>query len=205
NTLLNFTLAIDASKQWTRDQLDVYFKFLNSYDDSRETNDENRITFDVITQYKYYYVERQYLFGNLSYVQDDFSGNEKRFSYFTGLGFNVWQKPSDARSLTMQIGLGDLVRNSNIRNANANFPVAQYAVIYRNLFFTDWKFRQSFILEVPISNTANYFADSQTVLTIPAINNWSIFGNLHFKYLGIPQVDAPNLSTSFTAGLEYEF
>jgi hypothetical protein len=160
---------------------------------------------DFITQYKHYFLENQYVFVNLAYLQDDFSANESKFSYFTGLGFNFWRGSTNDQTLDMQLGIGDLARNSNIVNTNANFPVVQYALIFRDLLFVDWKFQQAFILEVPVSNTANYYADSRTVLTIPAINNWSIFGSLNFRYFGIPQLDSPNLSTSFSAGLEYQF
>jgi hypothetical protein len=205
NTLLNFSFAVDARKRWETDEIAVNFNFLNSYDNSRNSDEENRIVLDFITQYKHYFLENQYVFVNLAYLQDDFSANESKFSYFTGLGFNFWRGSTNDQTLDMQLGIGDLARNSNIVNTNANCPVVQYALIFRDLLFVDWKFQQAFILEVPVSNTANYYADSRTVLTIPAINNWSIFGSLNFRYFGIPQLDSPNLSTSFSAGLEYQF
>lgn len=205
DTIANFNIGANFGKRWATDEMNLYFKFLNSYDNSRDSGDENRILFDVVTQYKHYFRERVYVFGNLAYLQDDFTGNDSRFSYFGGLGFNVWRGSTKNETFDMQLGIGDLFQNSTIQNKNAPFPVFQYALVYKNLFFSDWKFEQIFTLEVPVSNTANYFADSRTIVTIPAINDWSIFTSLNFRYFGIPEIDEPNLSTGFTAGLRYDF
>lgn len=205
NTLANFTVGGRFNKRWETDEMNLYFRFLNSYDNSRDSGDENRILFDVVTQYKHYFSERTYYFGNLAYLQDDFSGNDSRISYFTGLGFNLWRGATEDETLDMQLGIGDLFQNSDIKNKNAPFPVFQYSLIYRDLFFTDWKFEQIFALEIPVRNTANYFADSRTIVTIPAINNWSVFTSLNLRYFGIPETDEPNLSSNFTAGIRYDF
>ena len=205
DSLINFNIGANFSKRRERDELDLFFRYLNSFDSSRDSGDENRILLDVVTQYRYYLKERKYLFANLGYLQDDFSGNDARFSYFTGLGFNVWRGENEDQTFDMQLGIGDLVQNSDISNKDADFPVFQYALLYRNVFFNDWKFVQTFKAEVPVSNTANYFLDSRSTLKIPAINNWSVFSTLNFRYFGIPEVDEPNLSATFTAGLKYDF
>lgn len=205
DTLVNFNFGGNFSKRWETDTINLYFQFLNSYDNSRESGDENRIVFDIVTQYKHYLSEKTYLFGNLAYLQDDFTNTNGRFSYFTGVGFNLWRGSTEDETFDMQLGVGDLFQNSDIKNKNAPFPVFQYALIYKDLFFSDWKFEQIFVLEVPVRNTANYFADSRTTITIPAINNWSVFTSLNLRYFGIPEIDEPNLSTGFTAGLRYDF
>ncbi len=135
DTIANFNIGANFGKRWATDEINLYFKFLNSYDNSRDSGDENRILLDVITQYKHYLRERVYVFGNLAYLQDDFTGNDSRFSYFGGLGFNVWQGAKKNQTLNMQLGIGDLVQNSTIKNKNAPFPVFQYALIYKDLFF----------------------------------------------------------------------
>ncbi|HAC62411.1 MAG TPA: hypothetical protein DCF68_02455 [Cyanothece sp. UBA12306] len=83
--------------------------------------------------------------------------------------------------------------NSNVRNKDASFPFVQYAVIFKDVFLVNWKFEQSFIGEVPISNTENYYANYSNILTIPVLNNWSVFGTLDFSYFGISQLDETNL------------
>ncbi len=205
DTNANFTIGVDASKRWETEEIDIDFQFLNSYDDSRDSNEKNRVVLDLVTEYKYYFNEPTYFFGNVAYLQDDFSSNESKVSYFTGVGFNLWQGSNSDEMLNMQLGIGDLFQNNTIRNRNAPFPVFQYTVSFKNVFLTDWKFEQYFILEVPVINTANYFGDSRTVLKIPAINNWSIFSDLTFRYFGISEFQEPNLSTRFIGGIEYEF
>ena len=205
DTLANFNMGVRLSKRWATDEIDLFLEFFNSYDSSRDAGDKNRILFDIVTEYKHYFREKFFYFGNLAYLQDNFTGNDGRFSYFTGFGFNLWQGSTKDETFDMKLGIGDLFQDSTIKNKNAPFPVFQYALVYKNLFFTDWKFEQIFALEVPVRNTANYFADSRTIVTIPAIKNWSVFSSLSFIYMGIPELNEPNLSTSFTAGLRYDF
>lgn len=205
NTLASFSIGGNFNKIWETGQIDLYVKFLNSYDSSRDSGDENRILFDVVTQYKHYFKETTYLFGNLGYLQNDFSGIDNKFSYFTGLGFNLWRGSTENETFNMQLGIGDLFQNSDIKNKNAPFPVFQYAFVYKDLFFTNWKFEQLFTLEIPVRKKANYFVDSRTMVTIPTINNWSVFTSLDLRYFGVPRFDEPNLSTNFTAGIRYDF
>lgn len=205
DNLANVSFRVEATKRWARDELDFYFRLFNSFDDSRPSGDENRLILDSVVEYKRYLNARQFLFLNVGYLQDDFSDIDNRFSYFTGIGLNLWRGASENEKLDMQFGIGDLFQNSNIRNQEAGFPVFQYAIVYRDLFFIDWQFEQFFVLELPVRNTANYFIDSVTRLSIPTIYNWYVFTSLDFRYVGIAGPNNPNLETRFITGIEYNF
>lgn len=205
DNLANLNFRIEASKRWAKDEFDFYFRLFNSFDDSRPSGDENRLILDSVVEYKRYLNARKFLFFNVGYLQDDFSDIDSRLSYFGGVGFNLWRGASEKEKLDMQFGIGDLFQNSNIRNEEGGFPVFQYALIYKDLFFVDWEFEQFFIVELPVRNTPNYFIDSVTRLSIPAIYNWYVFTSLDFRYLGLASPGNTNLETRFITGLEYNF
>ena len=48
DTLANFNIGANFGKRWATDEINLYFKFLNSYDNSRASGDENRILFKVL-------------------------------------------------------------------------------------------------------------------------------------------------------------
>ncbi|MBF2055737.1 MAG: DUF481 domain-containing protein [Cyanobacterium sp. T60_A2020_053] len=202
--LINFNFNSTFSKQWPRNKLNLNLKLWNNYDSSRRIDRQNRFVIDIVSEYQHYWREKFYSFANFGYLQDDFSSVEDRVSFFTGVGFNVWTGSQKHQKLDMQLGIGDLFQNSTLRNKQAPFPVFQYSLNYENLMFTDWKFNQQLTLEIPATNTANYYIDTISKINIPTFEKWSIFGSINFKYISITESNKPNLERRFMFGLEYE-
>lgn len=205
NEFSTLNVRVQGSKLWARNEVDFYVRFVNSFDNSRPSDNQTRILIDAVSDYRYYLSEGNFLFLQIGYLESDFSNTDSRFSYFTGVGFNLFRGDTSKERLDMQLGIGDLVQNSTIKSVENNFPALQYSVIYKDLFLADWEFEQYFVLEFPVRNTPDYFIEAISQVSIPALANWSVFSALSFTYFGITAPDNPNLETRFTTGLEYNF
>ncbi len=198
------TLIATLERIWPRNELYTEFGFTNNFDSSRESDDRTRFSGDLTANYKHHFSERWQYFFNSYVTRDDSNDVDFRSSLTTGIGRNLWRRGSD-RSLDMQLGLGIGFESSERDTEEVDFPLVQYKILYKDIFFSSLEFRQSLTLELPLNNTEDYFMQSATTISVPLSQRWALDNSLIFEYFAIPIGDNPNLEMELRTGLKYSF
>lgn len=198
------TFLATLERTWPRNEFYTQLGFTSNFDDSRVSGDRNRISGNLTANYKYHFSERWQYFFNSYVWRDDANDVDFRSSLATGVGINLWRAGS-GRSLDMQLGVGIGVESSERDTEGIDFPLFQYRIFYRDLFFDSLAFRQSFTLEVPANNVDDYFMQSSTTISVPLSQQWALDNSLIFEYFALPLDDNPNLEMQLRTGLQYSF
>lgn len=200
-TTFNFALE----RQWPTDEVDFRVSFTNDYDDSRVPPEDNhQIKGQIDAEYRHHATERYQYFISSLVRRDEPDGIDVRTNLYTGPGINIWRAGPD-RSFDMQFGLGIRYEDSNRRRDDLDFPVAQYRMRYKDVYFDFLTLRQFFTFELPFDDWDDYYIESSTTLKIPIIQRWSFNNNLILRYASNPSLDNPNLRVNFVTGIEYQF
>ncbi|MDY6803128.1 MAG: DUF481 domain-containing protein [Cyanobacteriota bacterium] len=204
NTTSVTTLIAKLERIWPRNELYTEFGFTNNFDSSRESDDRTRFSGDLTANYKHHFSERWQYFFNSFVTRDDANDVDFRSSWATGIGRNLWRGGPD-RSLDMQLGVGIGFESSERETQEIDFPLIQYGLLYKDIFFSSLEFRQSFTFELPLNNTEDYFMQSTTTISVPLSQRWALDNSLIFEYFAIPVGDNPNLEMQLRTGLQYNF
>ncbi|MCT7955621.1 DUF481 domain-containing protein [Laspinema palackyanum] len=200
-TTFNFALE----RQWPTDEVDFRISFTNDYDDSRVSpENDNQIKGQIDAEYRHHATERYQYFISSLVRRDEPDGIDIRTNLYTGPGINIWRAGPD-RSFDMQLGLGIRYEESNRRRDDLDFPVAQYRMRYKDLYFDFLTLRQFLTFELPFDDVEDYYMESSTTLGIPLLQGWSFNNNLILRYANNPSLDNPNLRVDFVTGIEYQF
>ena len=201
DTTFNFALE----RQWPTDEVDFRISFTNDYDDSRvPPEDNNQIKGQLHAEYRHHATERYQYFISSLVRRDEPDGIDIRTNLYTGPGINIWRAGPD-QSFDMQLGLGIRYEDSNRRRDDLDFPVAQYRMRYKDVYFDFLTLRQFLTFELPFDDFGDYYMESSTTLRIPIIQGWSFNNNLILRYANNPSLDNPNLRVDFVTGIEYQF
>ncbi|MGL5196155.1 MAG: DUF481 domain-containing protein [Chroococcales cyanobacterium] len=200
-TTFNFALE----RQWPTDEVDFRVSFTNNYDDSRvPPEDENQIQGQLDAEYRHHATARYQYFISSLVRRDELDQIDIRTNLYTGPGINIWRAGPD-QSFDMQLGLGIRYEDSNRRRDDLDFPVAQYRMRYKDVYFDFLTLRQFLTFELPVNDFGDYYMESSTTLRIPIIQGWSFNNNLILRYANNPSLDNPNLRVNFVTGIEYQF
>ncbi len=204
NTTSLGTLEARLERVWPRNEFDAAFSFTQDFDSTRETDDESRFIGNLRTEYRHHFnANWQYFISNLV-RRDDNDGIDIRTNLYTGPGINIWRAGPD-RSFDMQLGFGIRYEESKRRTDDLDFPVLQYRVRYKNIWFKNFKLLQFLIFELPVGDTEDYYIESLTTLSVPISEGWSFDNSLNLRYSAIPTLDSPNFRVKLQTGLRYEF
>lgn len=198
------TLIGTLERTWPRNEFYTQLGLTSNFDDSRASDDQNRVSGYLTANYKYHFSERWQYFFNSYVWRDDANDVDFRSSLATGVGINLWRAGS-ARSLDMQLGVGVGFESSERDTEEVDFPLIQYRIFYRDLFFDSLAFRQSFTFEVPANNADDYFIQSSTTISVPLSQQWALDNSLIFEYFALPLENNPNLEMQLRTGLQYSF
>ncbi|HIK12327.1 MAG TPA: DUF481 domain-containing protein [Oscillatoriaceae cyanobacterium M33_DOE_052] len=198
-------LDADIERKWPRDQIDIFLRLTNDFDDSRQAPDEE-VEFEgrFETEYRHHITSRWQYFVNYAARRDTLEDMNVRTNLYTGPGINLWRAPN-SRTLDMQLGLGARYEDSSTRNNDFDVPVAQFRLRYKDIYFKNLKLRQFFTLELPFNDPNDYYIESNTSLSIPITNGWSFNNAVRFRYSAIPTLDNPNVRVNWQTGIEYNF
>ena len=209
NTTSLARLGLILERKWPQDQIDLNFGISNNFDDSRSEDDRNRIKAEFFTEFRHHYSARWQYFIRSQTLIDELNNIDIRTDLSLGPGVNLWRK-ENGRTLDMQLGLavrfeetsGDSGESSE---DDLDFPLLQYGLRYKNIFFGTWKLRQFLSFDLPVADSADYSLTSNTSLGIPLSKKWSFSNSLQLRYRGLPTGNNPNLRVNFLTGLSYEF
>ena len=200
-----FTVASDIERKWPRDQIDINLSATNDFDDSRSSpNQDNEFEGRFQVEYRHHATARWQYFVNSSARRDTLDDLDIRTSLYTGPGLNIW-RGGKSQSFDMQLGLGVRFEESNRRSDDLDFPVAQYRVRYKDLYFDNVKFRNFYTLEVPLDNLEDFYMELNSSVAVPISGGWSFNNSLRIQYAAEPTRNNPNVEVKMETGLQYQF
>ncbi|MEB3827147.1 DUF481 domain-containing protein [Phormidium sp. CCY1219] len=199
------TLFAGIDRQWARQEWDAGISLSNNFDDSRvEPLDENQFQGQFDTEYRYHITARYQYFASSQVQRDELNNIDLRTNFFTGPGLNLWRGGPD-QTLDMQLGLGVRYENSDIESDDFDFPVAQYRLRYKDIYFDVLNLTQFLTVETPLDDVEDYYIESTTTFGIPIIQGWSFNNSLLLRYAANPILDNPNLRVDVITGIQYDF
>lgn len=199
------TLSSVIERKWPRDQIDISLSATNDFDDSRSSpNQDNEFKGRFQAEYRHHLNARWQYFANTAARRDTLDDIDIRTSFYTGPGLNIWRS-GQSQSFDMQLGLGVRFENSNRRSNDVDFPVAQYRIRYKDLYFGNVKFRNFYSLEVPFTDLEDYYMELTSTLAIPIAGGWSFRNSLKVQYAAQPTRGNPNVQVDVGTGVEYQF
>ncbi|HEV2321991.1 MAG TPA: DUF481 domain-containing protein [Gammaproteobacteria bacterium] len=150
-------------------------------------------------QTDYNFTDKNYLFGNLDYLRDVFSGYERRTSEVTGLGRRLFS--SDTQQLDGQLGVGG--RQTRYTDATRSSELVEMAAgSYLWKFGGNSSFAESLSFE---HGRTNNFTQSVTSLTTNLANSFALSISYTVKHNSRVLAGLKNNDTITTLSLVYSF
>ncbi len=209
-------IDLDFSKQWSED--DIFFDGNIAFDfDSSRTVNTYRPSSLILSVYRNHFNAQWNLFTTFSLVtnQDLFSSrNDDQdltviSSVYVGAGLNLWRGDSRGEFVDLQLGIGPRYEYDFIDlelRRNRTDPVLAILLLARNFSIAGAKLNQTFVIVPALNDFNNYLIGSDTKLSIPLTEKWSLTNTLFLRYRNEKIFEAnPKLRFFFTTGLEYEF
>ena len=205
-----FNLKHEKDKWRSTLAFNILAKKLETEDD--EGNDEFETTdnkWDLLTQTNYTIGEegKNYLYGNLAYEQDKFSGFESQSSFSAGWGRHWYE--TQTTSFFADIGPGikrDVTRATETEpSENSHNLIIQAQALYTHKFNEHVEFKQYFIAKQATKSGENSVYKSETSVTAQLIDALQLKFALRINYDTEvkPEFESTNTETSMT--LIYNF
>ncbi len=209
-------IDLDFSKQWSEDDIFVDGNIAFDFDSSRTVN-TYRPSSLILSVYRNHFNAQWNLFTTFSLVtnQDLFSSrNDDQdltviSSVYVGAGLNLWRGDSRGEFVDLQLGIGPRYEYDFIDlelRRNRTDPVIAILLLARDFSIAGAKLNQTFVIVPALNDFNNYLIGSETKLSIPLTEKWSLTNTLFLRYRNEKIFEAnPKLRFFFTTGLEYEF
>ncbi len=209
-------IDLDFSKQWSEDDIFVDGNIAFDFDSSRTVN-TYRPSSLILSVYRNHFNAQRNLFTTFSLVtnQDLFSSrNDDQdltviSSVYVGAGLNLWRGDSRGEFVDLQLGIGPRYEYDFIDlelRRNRTDPVIAILLLARDFSIAGAKLNQTFVIVPALNDFNNYLIGSDTKLSIPLTEKWSLTNTLFLRYRNEKIFEAnPKLRFFFTTGLEYEF
>jgi putative salt-induced outer membrane protein YdiY len=167
-----------------------------------ETTDNK---WDILTQTNYTIGEegKNYLYGNLAYEQDKFSGFESQSSLSAGWG-RQWYK-TETTSFFADIGPGvkyDVIRATDKSSTNL---IIQAQALYTHKFNDHVQFKQYFVARQATESGENSAYKSETSVTAQLIDSLQLKFALRIDYDTEVEPEFENTNTETSMTLIYSF
>lgn len=203
NTLI---VGSQLGRQWSRDELNFGLVFLNSFDNSRVApEEENQIRGEFNSEYRYHPSDRQYYVISSGLLKDELSDINFRADTYLGSGINLWRGEEPNQALDMQLGLGVRYDDAVEQDSEVDFPVAEYKLSYKDIFFANLTFNQALSFQLSLDNTDDYIAEAATIISVPLSDRWSLNNGAYMIYESEPAGDTTNFRVNVDTGIQYNF
>ena len=203
-------LKHEKDKWRTEVAFNILAKKLETEDD--EGNDEFETTdnkWDIVAQTNYTIGKesKNYLYGNLAYEQDKFSGFESQSSFSAGWGRN-WLE-NETSTLFADIGPGvthDVTRATatNDSESSSNL-IIQAQAVYTHKFNEHVQFKQYFVAKQATKSGENSIYKSETSVTAQLIDALQLKFALRVDYDTEVEAEYENTNTETSMTLIYNF
>ena len=205
-----FNLKHEKDKWRTSVDFNILAKKLEKEDDagnsSLETTDNK---WDILTQTNYTIgeAEKNYLYGNLAYEQDKFSGFESQSSFSAGWG-RQWYE-TETSSLFADIGPGvkyDVTRATDlIPPTSSTSFIIQAQALYTHKFNDYVEFKQYLVAKQATESGANSVYKSETSVTAKLIDALQLKFAIRVDYDTEVEDGFENTNTETSMTLIYSF
>ena len=168
---------------------------------------DQKWTFDSKTNYSLDSTEKNYIYGNIWYEENEFSSFNNQSSVSTGWGRH-WYKSSNA-SLWGDVGPGykrDLFKATNTEpQSTAQTWIVQAQVLYIRKLNEYVEFKQNISIKQALKSSKNSIYKAETAVTTKLISTLQLKFTLTLDYNSKVEVSKENLDTQTAATLVYSF
>ena len=190
--------------------IDLLIKKADLTDDNGKTifkTTDQKWTLDSQTNYALNNKEKNYVYGNIWYEENEFSGFVNQSSISTGWGRH-WYKSSNA-SLWGDLGPGykrDLF-NATIAEPQktANTWIVQAQILYIRKLDEHVELKQNLSMKQTLKTSENSIYKAETTITTKLISTLQIKFTFTLDYNSKVEADKQNLDTQTAATLVYSF
>jgi putative salt-induced outer membrane protein len=171
-----------------------------------ETTDNK---WDILTQTNYTIGEegKNYLYGNLAYEQDKFSGFESQSSFSAGWGRHWYE--TETSSLFADVGPGvqyDVTRATDTKASESNTSfIIQAQALYTHKFNDYVQFKQYLVAKQATESGDNSIYKSETSITAQLIDSLQLKFALRIDYDTEVEPEFENTNTETSMTLIYSF
>ncbi len=205
-----FNLKHEKDKWRSTVAFNILAKKLEKEDaDGNEEFETTDNKWDILTQTNYTIGEegKNYLYGNLAYEQDKFSGFESQSSFSAGWG-RQWYK-TETSTLFADIGPGvkyDVTRATDTDSSTSSTSfIVQAQVLYTHKFNDHVQFKQYLVAKQATESGENSVYKSETSVTAQLIDALQLKFALRIDYDTEVESEFENTNTETSMTLIYSF
>ncbi|MEZ6194944.1 MAG: DUF481 domain-containing protein [Planctomycetota bacterium] len=197
---VNAALEAFLEKNFTQDHLEFALRVIYG----KSNGEENANSQLVRGKWEHHYDERLYTFIGAELSRDEIQEISFRGFLNVGVGYRVWQE-SDKEFLALEGGLGYRHESFTTDTPSRDDVTARAALIYRDIWWGKAQFGQTLEFVAPLTDLGSFFARSETSLSVPVSESWSVRNSIVLNYQNDPPSSAEALDWLITAGVEYSF
>ncbi|PCI57515.1 MAG: hypothetical protein COB45_03700 [Gammaproteobacteria bacterium] len=201
-----FNLQYEKDKWRSVVAFNILAKKLEKEDDAGneefETTDNK---WDILTQTNYTIGEegKNYLYGNLAYEQDKFSGFESQSSFSAGWGRHWYE--TETSSFFADIGPGVKYDVSRATDTSNTSFIIQAQALYTHKFNEHVEFKQYLVAKQATESGENSIYKSETSVTAQLIDSLQLKFALRIDYDTEVEPEFENTNTETSMTLIYNF
>jgi putative salt-induced outer membrane protein YdiY len=197
---LNGALEAFIERNFSHDRLEFFARAVYGEAEGEEVANAQLVR----GKWEHHYSERLYSFIGAEFGRDAVQELDLRAFLNLGVGYKVWQD-SDKEFLALEGGVGYRHESFSSSTNSRNDVTGRAAMIYRDIWWDKAEFSQLVEFVAPLTDMNSFFARSETSISVPISENWSIRNSLVFNYQNDPPRSAKKLDWLVTAGIEYSF
>ena len=216
DTTATVGINVNFHQQWAEEDIFVDGSLFLDYDSSRVVNNYRPSSL-ITSVYRHHFNAQWNFFTDFfnSTNQDLFaSKNDDEdltivSNLLVGAGLNLWRGESPRQFLDIQFGVGPRYNYDYIdfeERRNQIDPTIGVVVIGRGFSIENATVNQSFAIIPSVDNWNDYTITSDTSLSIPISDRWSLSNRLFLRYRNeVIYEQNPRLEFFFTTGVNYQF
>ncbi|MEL4896523.1 DUF481 domain-containing protein [Crocosphaera sp. Alani8] len=203
-------------QQWSEQDIYLDGNLSVSYDSDRSVNNYRPSSF-IKSVYRRHFNHKWSFFTGFfnSTNQDLFAAKNDSedlsiiSNLLVGAGFNLWRGDSIRQFLDIQLGVGpryeyEYINFEKLRDEID--PTVAILLFGRGFAIDDARINQTFAITPSVDDFNNYNVTSDTELSIPISDRWSLSNRIFFRYRNeVSLEENPNLEFLFTTGVNYRF
>lgn len=209
-------INVNFYQQWAEDDFSVDGSLFLNYDSSRAVNNYRPNSF-IISVYRHHFDDQWNFFTDFfnSTNQDLFSSKNDDedltilSNLLVGAGLNLWRGDSPRQFLDIQFGVGPRYQYEYIdfeERRNRIDPTIGVILLGRGFSIENATVNQNFAIIPSVDDWNDYSITSDTNLSIPISDRWSLSNRLFLRYRNeVIYERNPKLEFLFTTGVNYQF
>ncbi len=203
-------------QQWPEEDIYLDGNLSVSYDSDRSVNNYRPSSFIKSVYRRHFNPQWNFFTGFFNSTNQDLFASENDSedlsiisNLIVGAGFNLWRGDSIRQFLDIQLGVGPRYEYEYIdfeKRRDEIDPTVALLLFGRGFAIDSASINQTFAIIPSVDNFNNYNVTSDTELSIPISDRWSLSNRIFFRYRNeVSLEENPNLEFLFTTGVNYRF